>query len=108
LSQDPSSGEYPEGTTITLVVSNGSEDSFTLPDLTGMSVDDAEDALEDEDWDGDLEVSEQLHPDEDESGNIIRQEPQAGSTVDEDETIEVIVAKHPSDDDDEDGGIFDG
>src|SRR5699024_931631 len=54
LSQDPSSGKHPEGTTITLPVSNRSQNSFTLPDLTGRSGEQAESALSAQAWRGDL------------------------------------------------------
>ena len=115
LSQSPSSGKYPKGTTVTLVVSNGSETTFAIPDLTGKTPEQARQALQEQGWTGELDVREQLVTDQDMAGKIIGQDPSAGSEVKKDEDVTVVVARFPGGDDgesttptDDDGSIIPG
>ncbi|HYQ69008.1 Stk1 family PASTA domain-containing Ser/Thr kinase [Actinophytocola sp.] len=95
IAQDPS-GQQPEGTTITLTVSNGqqqNDNTFDMPDLSGMSVNEARQLMRGLGWTGQLDVETGGETnDQNELNKIIEQDKAPGSKVDKDQNIGVLVA----------------
>ena len=100
ISQTPEAGaEVEPGTTIELVVSLGKA-PVTVPDLSGMSIEEAESALEEEGLVlGDID---EVHSEDIPEGAILSQEPQSGTEVAADSTVDVVVSLGPEQPEDED------
>jgi eukaryotic-like serine/threonine-protein kinase len=94
IAQDPAGGKARPGSTITLTVSTGEDDSdkITIPDLTGMTPQEATQQLRGLGWTGDLNQQPGETTDPDEFGKIIEQQQSPNSKIDKDENIGVIVA----------------
>jgi len=95
IAQDPS-GQQPEGTTITLTVSNGqqqNDNTFNMPDLSGMSLNDARQLLRGLGWTGQLDPRDGGETgDQSELNKIIEQDQAPNTKVDKDQTIGVLIA----------------
>jgi eukaryotic-like serine/threonine-protein kinase len=95
IAQDPS-GQQPEGTTITLTVSNGQQqddNTFDMPDLSGMSPNEARQLLRGLGWTGQLDIETGGETgDQNELNKIIEQDRAPNSKVDKDQNIGVLVA----------------
>jgi serine/threonine-protein kinase len=94
IAQDPS-GQQPEGTTITLTVSNGqqqNDNTFDMPNLSGMSVNDARQLMRGLGWTGQLDVETGGEGNQDELNKIIEQDQAPNTKVDKDQNIGVLVA----------------
>ncbi len=88
--QDPAGGEMAaEGSQVQVWFSTG-PDTFAVPDVSGMSIDDARDRLEEE---GLVvgEVTERTHATV-EKDHVIRTNPQAGQAVQEGGTVDIIIS----------------
>ena len=90
ISQDPKANEKkPKGSTINLVVSQGAQ-GVTVPDLTGKSPDEAKKLLTASGLkyaEGSSEYSSTV-----DKGRIIRQDATAGSKVNKDTTVTVVIS----------------
>jgi len=98
MDQDPTYGtEATEGTEINLVVSKGPEPAqeVTVPDLTNMSVTEAEAALTELGLIA--KAGDSVYDDDVEAGNIAQQEPAAGSTLTEGQTVTYHISKGTED-----------
>ena len=85
ISTDPGAGdEVRAGDTVVVVVGVSESDSVTVPDVVGLDLDDAEDALDD----ADLKVGD-VHGSED--GVVWGTWPLPGSEVDEDGKVDLIM-----------------
>jgi eukaryotic-like serine/threonine-protein kinase len=87
----PIGSEVEVGATVTIVLSSGPE-QVTVPDLSGQTLDDARERLRDLGLEADVSREES---EDAEAGTVLRQEPEAGSAVDEGSTVELIVAEEP-------------
>lgn len=86
-STDPAGGErINEGSAVTIYVSNGKGKS--VPDVTGKSYDDAQDALEDEGFS--VKQAEKCSPDG-KKDTVVSQDPGGGSTAAEGSTVTLTV-----------------
>jgi serine/threonine-protein kinase len=90
IRQDPAAGEViDEGDTVTLFVSVGAKQTF-VPELEGLSLDEAEDAL--------VEAKLRLgdvtrEPDEEiEEDHVIRSDPASGEEVDQGSRVDLVVS----------------
>ncbi len=95
MSQDIQAGDKVDPhTTINVIVSSGiAEVLVTLPDVVGMSEDDAKKTL----FDMDILMDSQADYSADvEAGHIISMNPEAGAEVAEDSTVTVVVSKGPA------------
>ncbi|MBB4935554.1 serine/threonine-protein kinase [Lipingzhangella halophila] len=105
---DPEAGSQadPE-TTVDMWVSEGAE-TVQVPDLSGMTQEEAESALEDADLDGSFESQQSEEP----AGTVIGQDPGANSEVEPGSTVNVTLAEEqastPPEDDDEESPPGDG
>jgi eukaryotic-like serine/threonine-protein kinase len=97
-SNPPGGTEVAKGSTVTLLVSQG---QATVPNLVGMDVDDAEDALKD----AGLKSSTTEEPSAQPEGIVTAQSVPQGQQRPQGSTIELTVSSGP---DDGDGGLVDG
>ncbi|MCT2586548.1 Stk1 family PASTA domain-containing Ser/Thr kinase [Actinophytocola gossypii] len=95
VGQDPSSGQHPPGTTVTLQVSNGelAEEKIVMPNLTGLFPQEAEAQLRQLGWEGDMNVQQGGETDDPtQFGRIVEQEIAEGQEIDVDQEVGVRVA----------------
>ena len=94
VNQAPKDGEVAPGFTVVLDVSNGDQvdKPFEMPDLTGMTVDEAEAKLRELGWTGRMNTLRQI-PDtcEEETDKIYDQNPAPGQELKKDDTVQVAV-----------------
>ncbi|WP_018686931.1 Stk1 family PASTA domain-containing Ser/Thr kinase [Actinokineospora enzanensis] len=93
VDQSPKSGKLAKNSTVTLNVSKGDKIEIEMPDLTGKSRQEAENALRQRGWSGTLNAVEQWTNDPDEVGKIIEQQQQPGDKIDKGATIGVAIGK---------------
>jgi serine/threonine-protein kinase len=95
IDQNPKDGEHEPGTEITLVVSKGDQqnDKITVPDLTGMTEQDAEQLLRQQGWTGSFDVVEEDTSDPSQFDKILNQEQGPNSQIDKDDDIGIVVGK---------------
>ncbi|WP_114451408.1 Stk1 family PASTA domain-containing Ser/Thr kinase [Halopolyspora algeriensis] len=105
ISQNPSAGSSVRpGSEITLSVSNGSQ--ITVPDLTGLSESEAEDALEQAGWNGDLSTRKQATNDESMDDKVVGSSPAAGSAIGKDQPITLYIGDYGASPSSSQGGLF--
>jgi serine/threonine-protein kinase len=94
IAQNPT-GKQKAGTTITLTVSTGEEekDQITVPDLTGMSVNDARQLLRGMGWTGEFNQQDGQTDDPTQLNKIIDQEVGANQKIDTDTNFGITVAR---------------
>jgi serine/threonine-protein kinase len=93
LGQDPKSGtQVPEGTAVTLTIGKAPK-TITVPSVTGMSVDEAQGTL----LDNNLTLGDQTSAPSDtvKDGDIISQDPPAGSDAKKGDPVDVVVSTGP-------------
>lgn len=100
VSQQPNGGKVEKGTTITLAVSNGSEEEIEMPDLTGMTEDEALAELRDSDWHGTPRVVPKETDEDDEIGKVVKTDPKKGKEIEPDEDITLRIGVDEDEDDD--------
>jgi len=94
VDQNPRSGDLEPGSTVTLKVSNGeSENKITMPNLDGLTPQEAEDRLRQLGWEGNLNVQSGGETnDPTQMGRIVDQEVGEGQEIDKDREIGVRIA----------------
>jgi eukaryotic-like serine/threonine-protein kinase len=91
-SQSPAGGSIqPQGTTITLTVSDGSQATFTMPDLSGQTVSQATTQLQGLGWTGSFNQSTTPTFNAAQNGQIAQQGQSANSQVQKNATISITV-----------------
>ncbi|MFE0025914.1 Stk1 family PASTA domain-containing Ser/Thr kinase [Amycolatopsis sp. NPDC059021] len=85
------SGSLPPGTTITLVVSDGSQQQITLPDLTGQTPESAQQLLQAKGWKGQFNKQTDRSGKGD-PGTIVKTNPQSGTQIGKTATVTIFVA----------------
>jgi serine/threonine-protein kinase len=78
-------------TTITLMVSDGSQQKIQIPDLTGMTQNQAKQKLDNLGWTGDFQVQTTTTFDPNKDGQIKQQNPNAGSQIDKNQQVFITV-----------------
>ncbi|MCR4842020.1 MAG: Stk1 family PASTA domain-containing Ser/Thr kinase [Eubacterium sp.] len=97
MSQNPESGEEVEAnTTIEVVISNGESDDddaeeATMIDVTGMSEDEAKDALEEANIS--YGTTTYSYSDDVDAGDVISTDPAAGETIDDSTVVTITVSR---------------
>ncbi|GAA4865088.1 Stk1 family PASTA domain-containing Ser/Thr kinase [Saccharopolyspora cebuensis] len=95
INQSPSGGsEVRPGSEITLVVSNGQQ--IQVPSLQGMSPQQAEQALKDLGWTGQLNESDETTNDENLDGKVVRSTPSAGQKINKNQSVTIYVGEYES------------
>ncbi|MGW1681761.1 Stk1 family PASTA domain-containing Ser/Thr kinase [Saccharopolyspora sp. NPDC002376] len=110
LDQTPAGGtEARPNTEVTLVVSNGQQ--ITVPDLTGMSPSQAQQALESHGWTGSINEVSQDTSSKDMDGKVLSSSPGSGQKISRNETVTIYVGEYsnggpPTTSPDNGGGLF--
>ena len=92
LSQDPKAGtKLNKGATVTINVSKGNQ--IAMPDLDGLSVQQAQNKLQQLGWTGLFDQSQVSTGDPNEVNKIVNQEPAPGQPLSKDQTVKIQVAK---------------
>jgi eukaryotic-like serine/threonine-protein kinase len=94
VDQSPKSGKLKPGSKVTLSVSKGDQKKIKMPDIEGLTVDEARNVLRQRGWNGTLSVTEQRPPigePNNRPGQIWEQERGEGSDIAPNETINVKV-----------------
>lgn len=95
LSQSPSAGSTARpGSEVTLQVSNGSQ--IVMPDLRGMSRDEAEQALKQAGWTGDLSTEKKVTSDKSLDDKVVSSQPSGGSKIAKDQSVVLHMGDYDS------------
>ncbi|EHR48515.1 protein kinase family protein with PASTA domain [Saccharomonospora marina XMU15] len=97
VNQRPNGGSVAKGSTITLEVSNGAEQQIQMPDLRGMTQDQALATLRDAGWSGSVKTKTEKVSDSDFVGRVTNTDPSPGSTITKSQTVTLYIGE------DEDG-----
>ena len=92
LDMNPEAGtEVAPGTTVTLIVSDGSQQQFTMPDLTGLTRSQAQQKMDGIGWKGKFNVNTVPTFDPTQDGLIKEQNPDSGSQISKNQTVFITV-----------------
>jgi serine/threonine-protein kinase len=82
-----------QNTTVTLSVSDGSQAKISLPDLTGMTQQEAQQTLQGEGWTGNFNVTTAQNPplDPTRDGTIKSQNPDPNTQINRNQTVSIVV-----------------
>lgn len=95
IQQIPVGGSVPVGSQITLTVSTGQPDNkIEMPQLVGMTVDDAQAKLQSMGWTGQLRQQSDRTSNKPE-GTVTKQSVQPGQQIDKDQNVTVSVSEGP-------------
>ncbi|MET7990574.1 Stk1 family PASTA domain-containing Ser/Thr kinase [Amycolatopsis sp. NPDC005232] len=89
VNQQPNGGQVPPGSTITLSVSKGPQ-SFTMPDLTGQTEDQATQTLQGKGWSGNVTV-QSVHFGVGQPNTVIKTDPKAGTTISPTQNVTLTI-----------------
>ncbi|KAA9166732.1 Stk1 family PASTA domain-containing Ser/Thr kinase [Amycolatopsis acidicola] len=93
VNQKPNAGQQPEGATITVYVSDGSQQQISMPNLVGKTQEDAMAALTQAGWDGKINYQATKVTDRDQDGIVQQTSPTAGSQIAKNQTITLIIGE---------------
>jgi len=97
LDMNPQAGtQVAQGTTVTLIVSDGTQAQITLPDLTGMTQQQAQATLSNEGWTGTFQVTPQTTINQNKDGQIVAQSPNQNTQITKNQTVQITVLKFPT------------
>jgi serine/threonine-protein kinase len=92
VSMNPSAGtSVAPGTTVVLMVSDGSQQTVSMPNLVGMTQQQAQAQLASEGWSGTFQVAQQTTFDPTKNGQIVQQSPNQGAQIQKNQTVFVQV-----------------
>ena len=92
LSQSPNPGRVAKGSTITLTVSKGNQ--ISMPEITGMTVEQARTKLNQQGWNGELTITDKpAVTDITKNGKIQSQDPKTGAAITKNQRINITVAE---------------
>ncbi|WP_024876964.1 Stk1 family PASTA domain-containing Ser/Thr kinase [Saccharomonospora piscinae] len=112
VNQTPNGGSVPKGSQVQLDVSNGSQQQIQVPDLTGMTEDEALAALQNAGWEGSHTTQTEEVSDSEDVGRVTNSNPAAGTSIAKDQQIVLYIgadddgSTEPSDGEDEPGFPF--
>ncbi|MFD6069361.1 Stk1 family PASTA domain-containing Ser/Thr kinase [Amycolatopsis lurida] len=93
LEQTPNGGKLAVGSVVKLSVSNGSQETFDMPNLKGMTDDQAIRQLQQLGWSGQLDTQADKNGDRDQAGKVSKTNPQAGSKVAKNAPITLFIVE---------------
>ncbi|HEX3648571.1 MAG TPA: PASTA domain-containing protein, partial [Pseudonocardiaceae bacterium] len=79
------------GTTVTLIVSDGSQQQLTMPDLTGLTTSQAQQKMDSLGWKGKFNTNTVTTFDPSQDGLIKDQNPNVGSQIAKNQTVFITV-----------------
>jgi eukaryotic-like serine/threonine-protein kinase len=95
VNQKPNGGQQPEGSTIQLFVSDGSQQLITMPDVTGMTQQQAQSALTQAGWNGQLSTQADRVYNPNQQGLVTRTIPTAGTQIPKTQAVTLFVGELP-------------
>ncbi|MEU3272148.1 Stk1 family PASTA domain-containing Ser/Thr kinase [Saccharomonospora sp. NPDC006951] len=93
VNQTPNAGSFKAGTEIELQVSNGANQQIQMPDLRGMTQDQALAELRNRGWEGQVATQTEEVRDSDDVGKVTNTDPSAGSTITKDQSITLYIGE---------------
>ncbi|MPY81955.1 MAG: Stk1 family PASTA domain-containing Ser/Thr kinase [Actinophytocola sp.] len=97
VNQDPSSGTAVKGSTVTVEVSNGSQQLIEMPDVIDRTEDEARQMLSDAGHTGEVQVVENETSDPSRDGLVSSTTPEAGDELQRSDTVTLYVDKYVED-----------
>ncbi|WP_199430669.1 Stk1 family PASTA domain-containing Ser/Thr kinase [Qaidamihabitans albus] len=91
VSQTPNGGNVPVGSQVQLEVSNGSQQTIEMPDLTGMTEDQALATLREAGWEGNVNRQTEEVSDDSDIGKVTNTDPSRGSTITKSQAITLFI-----------------
>ncbi|WP_019811018.1 Stk1 family PASTA domain-containing Ser/Thr kinase [Saccharomonospora halophila] len=91
VGQEPNGGRVTKGSEVELQVSNGSQARIEIPDLQGMTEQEAVTALQEAGWTGSHSVRRERVSDSDDVGLVTNSNPSSGSSVPKDQSIVLFI-----------------
>ncbi|WP_019813610.1 Stk1 family PASTA domain-containing Ser/Thr kinase [Saccharomonospora saliphila] len=114
VNQEPNGGRVTKGSEVRLEVSNGAQAQIQVPDVTGMSEQDAVAALKNAGWTGSHTVETEQVSDSDDVGTVTNTNPAPGSSMAKNQSIVLYIGEdedgstETSETEDDGGGLFPG
>jgi serine/threonine-protein kinase len=97
VDMNPQAGtQVAQGTTVTLIVSDGSQAQITMPNIVGMTQPQAQAALAALGWTGSFQVTQQTTFDQTKDGQIASQNPDPNTQMSKTQTVAIHVLKFPT------------
>ncbi|MFC4005195.1 Stk1 family PASTA domain-containing Ser/Thr kinase [Prauserella oleivorans] len=93
VNQTPNAGSFPKGTEVTLDVSNGANQQIPMPDLRGMTEDQAIQALKSAGWNGAVSTQTEEVRDSEDVGKVTNTSPAPGSTITKNQPITLYIGE---------------
>ncbi len=112
VGQHPNGGHVREGSEVVLKVSNGSQAKIDMPDIVGMTEEEAVSALRNAGWNGTQSLQFQSTSDSDQVGKVLNSSPAPGSSITKNQQIVLYIgadesgSTEPPPDDDDPGFPF--
>ncbi|MPY78975.1 MAG: Stk1 family PASTA domain-containing Ser/Thr kinase [Actinophytocola sp.] len=97
VGQDPRSGQAVKGSTVTVEVSNGSQQTIQMPDVIDKTEDEAKQLLADAGHTGDVEVVKNPTDDPNRNGLVSSSTPKAGQNMRRSDTVTLYVDEYTED-----------
>ncbi|ANN21434.1 serine/threonine protein kinase [Amycolatopsis orientalis] len=93
IDQTPNGGKLAVGSVVKLSVSNGSQETFDMPNLKGMTEEQATRQLQQLGWSGNLDTQADKSGDRDDAGKVSKTNPQAGAKVAKNAPITLFIVE---------------
>ncbi|HET6288638.1 MAG TPA: Stk1 family PASTA domain-containing Ser/Thr kinase [Amycolatopsis sp.] len=94
IDQTPNGGKLAVGSVVKLSVSNGSQETFDMPNLKGMTDDQATRQLQQLGWNGQLDTQADKNGDRDLAGKVSKTNPQAGAKIAKNAPITLFIVEN--------------
>jgi serine/threonine-protein kinase len=96
ISQSPNGAPIPEKSKITLTVSNGSGQKISMPNLIGMTQDQATQQLQQQGWSGTINLKSDRSGNPSDTGMVSKTDPPANSKITKDQDITLYIVDNGS------------
>ncbi|UUV36310.1 Stk1 family PASTA domain-containing Ser/Thr kinase [Amycolatopsis roodepoortensis] len=93
IEQTPNGGKVAVGTVVKLSVSNGNQETFDMPNLKGMTEDEATRQLQQLGWSGRLDTQADKSGDPDQAGKVSKTNPQAGTKIAKNAPVTLFIVE---------------
>jgi serine/threonine-protein kinase len=97
VDMNPQAGtQVAQGTTVTLVVSDGTQAQITMPNIVGMTQQQAQAALSALGWTGSFQVTTQPTLNQSKDGQIVSQNPDPNTQMPKSQSVSIQILKFPT------------